>query len=211
VEVYRQHLNFVTNLLRGQPAMRDGMRELIMYCSLRDRRMLWSGLMMLDFEQELDWLYVWLKNVLEATPPSDDISAFWFGLAEEVGDNDGTCRLYISGSPYYDPEDESDDWEIWGKDSYLPPGRVVDSSVLRILYRSISLDGEPGATISQEFPCLVYAGLAIIWLCKSIPAELMIGHRNWRAIAVGWESGDTIMLGRVSKTGWQALPSKEQG
>jgi hypothetical protein len=61
-----------------------------------------------------------------------------------------------------------------------------------------SLTNEKGVgDIGEYVLCLGYACLAVKNLCETVPLELLLGSRDTRAVAVGFDSGDEILIGDV--------------
>ncbi len=51
--------------------------------------------------------------------------------------------------------------------------------------------------------CLGFGGLIIKTLAERIAPETWLGNSRARAVAIGFDSGDGILLGSITKTGWQ--------
>jgi hypothetical protein len=56
--------------------------------------------------------------------------------------------------------------------------------------------------------CLGFGGLIIKTLANTIDVETWLGNVNSRAIAIGFDSGDGILLGSITKNGWQPSAAK---
>jgi hypothetical protein len=52
--------------------------------------------------------------------------------------------------------------------------------------------------IGEYVLCLGYACLAVKHLCEVVPPDLWLGSKDKRAIAVGFDSGDDILIGEIS-------------
>jgi len=183
---------FVKRTVESGSGVVDGMSDLIGYCEKKKRNVVWKEIRQLNFNEDVERLREWLVEVLYAEPPANEIKAFWFGLYNPVFD-DGrvSCCLYVSGSTRFDEAD----WACWADDSYAPDGRYADSKVLDEIY---SLTNEKGVgDIGEYVLCLGYACLAVKHLCETIPSELLFGSRGTRAVAVGFDSGDEILIGDV--------------
>ena len=61
----------------------------------------------------------WIHRLGENYPPTDDITAFNFGIFQKT---DESYRLYISGARVFDPN--TDDWAC--ETDYLPEGRYFE-------------------------------------------------------------------------------------
>src|SRR5262245_35287050 len=184
--------DFVKRTVESGNGMSDGMTELIGYCEKKKPNDVWGKIRKLNFKDDRDRLREWLVEVLSKEPPANEITAFWFGLFNPALD-DGrvSCCLYVSGSTRFDEVD----WACWGDDSYVPDKRYADSKVLDEIY---SLTNKQGlGDIGEYVLCLGYACLAVKDLCETVPPELLLGSRDKRAVAVGFDSGDEILIGEV--------------
>ena len=182
---------FVKRTIESGSGVADGMMGLIGYCEKKKPNVVWKKIRRLNF-RDAEGLREWLVELLSAEPPANEIKAFWFGLFNPALD-DGrvSCCLYVSGSTRFDEAD----WACWADDSYAPDGRYADSKVLDEIY---SLTNEKGVgDIGEYVLCLGYACLAVKHLCETIPSELLFGSRGTRAVAVGFDSGDEILIGDV--------------
>jgi hypothetical protein len=183
--------------------IKGGLLALVEYCARSCPSDEWSSVLELDFEQGVVTLRQWLEGVLTAEPPGEEIVALWFGLFNPVLDGEDSCSLYISGSTWFDPEDQ--DWPCWRDDSYIPQGRYAHSLLLHHIYRIVQQDEGDVPWIGECILCLGYAWLAIIELCKTIPPSLWLGSRDGRVIAVGFDSGHVNLVGRINRSGFSPL------
>jgi hypothetical protein len=59
-----------------------------------------------------------------------------------------------------------------------------------------------GLANDAEYPlCLAYGGLAIRDLLRSVEPSVFLGKSPSLGVAVGFDSGDFVLLGKLSKTG----------
>jgi hypothetical protein len=183
---------FVKRTVESGSEVADGVMDLIGYCAKKKRNVVWKEIRQLNFNEDVERLREWLVEVLSAEPPANEIKAFWFGLFNPVL-NDGrvSCCLYVSGSTRFDEVD----WACWADDSYVPNGRYADSKVLDAIY---SLTNKQGVgDIGEYVLCLGYACLVVKYLCETVPPELLLGSRDKRTVAVGFDAGDGILIGDV--------------
>jgi hypothetical protein len=183
---------FVERTVESRNGVVDGMTDLIGYCEKKKPNVVWKKIRKLNFRDDVERLQEWLVEVLTMEPPANEIKAFWFGLFNPVLD-DGrvSCCLYVSGSTRFNEVD----WACWRDDSYVPDGRYADSKVLDEIY---SLTNEKGVgDIGEYVLCQGYACLAVKHLCETIPKELLLGSKGKRSVAVGFDSGDEILIGDV--------------
>jgi hypothetical protein len=186
----------IERVIKSASSIRNGMTQLLDYCEAASPSPAWSSIRRLDFEGDSADLRLWLEKVLSTEPPSQDINAFWFGVFNPVLENGETsCGMYISGSTAFDPEDETGEWAVPSDESYLPEERYATSSILREVYRLVNKNSV--ADIGEYVLCLGYACLAIATIIRSLSPRLLLGERKARAIAVGFDSGDFIVLDDV--------------
>jgi hypothetical protein len=188
-------------LLGSGAPVRQGFQELVGACAAEAPDPAWDELRGLDLDADVARLRDWLTDLLISEPPGPSIVAFWFGLFEEMeADGEETCRLYVSGSPRFDERD----WACWDDDSYLHEGRYAGSQVLQSLHQLLAAGGEAARDAGGVVLPLGYAGLAVTELCRTVDPGLLLGAAESRHVAVGWDSGDCIVLGTVRRDGWRA-------
>jgi hypothetical protein len=184
-------------IVRSATSMSLGMSQLLEYCEVNLPNAIWEKLGQLDFEGETTKLHAWLEKVLSSEPPLQEINAFWFGLFNPIRNGETSCDVYLSGSTKFDAEDETNDWATWDDNSYLPEERYAHSHVLNEIYRQVS-ETEVAAE-GEYILCLGFAALAVRQIVKSLHPELLLGKREKRDIAVGFDSGDFILLEGIEK------------
>lgn len=181
--------NLIEDLTKLSPNVSAGMTHLLDYCEYKNPHTVWASVRTLDFEGDTKNLESWLEHVLSSEPPSHEIIGFWFGLFNRVEEKKISCALYISGSTKY--LDESD-WAVWNEASYLPNSRYADSKILHEIFRILEENNMLGD--AEYILCLGYACFAVHAICNSIHAKMLLGERGSRTIAVGFDSGDYIIL-----------------
>ncbi|MBL8078385.1 MAG: hypothetical protein JNM55_10525 [Anaerolineales bacterium] len=189
---------FVRDVVESTSNVRIGMEQLLDYCKMKSPDPVWATIRNFEFEGEIPKLELWLLNVLSSEPPSNDIKAFWFGLFNPILDNETSCGFYICGSTNFASYDRTSDWACWQKDTYLPTQRYADSRILREIYSLV--DNNNNVSNFAEFIlALGYTCLAVKYICRSINPNLILGDRKRRDIAVGFDSGDSIILEGVER------------
>jgi hypothetical protein len=184
---------YTENVVKSAKSVSAGMTELIDFCETNMPNPVWASIRKLDFESEVTRLHIWLEQVLTQEPPDKEINGFWFGVFNpELEDEQIGCDFYVSGSTRFDPNDETGDWSTWEDDSYLPEDRYANSQILNEIYRLVN---ESGTTeIGEYILCLGYTGLAVKQLCAALNPALLRGERETRAVAVGFDEGDFIVI-----------------
>jgi len=185
--------DLVEDTVRSTSDIREGMNRLLDSCDVNLPNPVWAKIRNLDFEDDALNLKSWLEDVLSNEHPSREINAFWFGLFNPVLEGGETsCRLYISGSNKFNHEDQTAAWTTWDKSSYLPEGRYANSKALHEIYRLVEESNALGD--GEYILCLGYACLVVKAICNSLNPKLLFGELGKRAIAVGFDSGDFIIL-----------------
>lgn len=198
---YKEGLEQIRTVLCSGIGVREGVMRLVDYCARIAPGEVWDVFRGLQFEEDVEQLTAWLGEVLSTEPPDEHIKAFWFGLFNPIAaDGRATCGLYVSGSMEFDPDDTSGDWACWDDESYLPEGRYAKSNVLHTVYRMT--EKTEWSRVGESVVCLGYAGLAVREICKRVPPDLLRGGRDSRAVVVGFDWGDFVLLGSIEADGW---------
>ena len=179
----------------------EAIQEMIEHCSSAGYPDFWRAVRKLPFSKDLAALELWLKNLMESEPPPPKITAFWFGLFNPIdAAGQASCALYIAGSDNFSFEQENDeDWPCGPV--YFPDGRYASSEVLKAVY--LNAYRADGPQVEGEFFCLWYSAIAVAHLCRKNAATLLQKAEK-RAIAVGFDSGDILMVGRLTPAGFVA-------
>ena len=189
----------VVTVLASDATVADGMARLIDFCDDQESWRGWSALRKLDFAADEKRLKRWLQGVLTKEPPQKSIKAFWFGLFNPIVEDKATCGIYIAGSKNFDAADETFDWAC--SPDYSPKGRYAKSQVLDEIYRKVGKAKGSVSEYGEYVLCLGFGGLIINTLANTIDAETWLGNSMARAVAIGFDSGDGILLGSITKTG----------
>ena len=190
----------VVDLMRYETDVVSGVRRLLEHCNGLCPHSVWSEIGQLDFAGDSAYLKRWLNDLLETERPQDEIVAFWFGLFDESDPDGGaSARLYLAGAESYDPDDTNSEWAC--SPTYLPKGRYANSGVLKSISRTLSTNGEDVSWLGSYVLPLGYTSLAIADACRHLPSDILCGPKTSRAIAVGFDSGDFIILPAIAREG----------
>jgi hypothetical protein len=161
----------------------------------------WKAFADLDYENDRSILERWLTSVLKKEPPAGEISAFWFGLFNPV-DRKGkvSCCLYIAGSNTFNGNVD-DDWPC--DPAYFPEGRYSDSKVLSEVYAGLREMHDEAKLLGEYLLCLGYSALVVLDLLSAVDRSLVLGRRKSRAVAVGFDEGDSLFFGSLTRKGWE--------
>lgn len=193
-----------TTVLSGKP-MDECMADLLAYCAQAAPDPGWNTVGGIDLSVCQKSLEDWLDSTLTASPPGDNVRAYYFGIAEIVNGSDSMMRLYVCGADEFDPDDESMDWACdpvyWPESRYAPAETLAQfSGSLRV-----SRSARP---VGEYVLSLGYACLATRDLMQSLNLALLLGSAGTRAVAVGFDEGDAIVLGQLTRDGFRPAATK---
>ncbi len=149
-----------------------------------------------------------LRKIFESEPTPHDIRALWFGVFNPVYDGEVVADMYVSGSKRFEPDDLSFDWAC--DPEWRPETGYSHSAILQSIYR-IAYD-EGGLGNDAEYPlCLGYAAFVIRYLLDPNDPSIVedSGDKHY-GVAVGFDSGDAILLGCSSGDPMQSLAKPRQ-
>jgi hypothetical protein len=187
----------IRKTLDVQMRLADGMQTLLAYCDNKHRWKGWGKLRELDYNSGVDELEKWLTDVLKRSAPPSSVKAFWFGIFNPVYEGQTSCDTYIAGTSEFDPGDESFEWAC-GPD-YFPDGRYAHCRILEEIYQTVSGADSPAGAMGEYVLCLAYTAFAARELAKRIDKELWLGTSKQRGLAVGFDSGDGVLLEALSR------------
>lgn len=182
--------------LDARTSLWAGMQPLLAYCNKQHRWKGWGEIGELDSDSDVAELEKWLNNVLKKETPPSPVKAFWFGIFNPVYDGETTCDTYIAGASEFDAEDESFEWAC-GPD-YFPDGRSAHSQVLHQIYQTVN--GSPASAMGEYILCLGYTAFAVRELARRVDQKLWLGKSRERGFAVGFDSGDGVLLEPLSRS-----------
>jgi hypothetical protein len=196
-------ITHIERLVSSGMTVSAGMERLFTYCEERSPGGSWESARNLPFDADVSNLTTWLENVLSNEPPALEIEAYWFGLFNPVRYDLESCDLYLAGSDHFQPNSQSADWAV--NPQYFPKGRYAESAVLHALHRiSASADDDAGEFADYTL-CLGFACLAVAAICTAVEPITILGSRASRAVVVGFDSGDFVVLGSVDQLGFHHL------
>lgn len=175
------------------------MTALLGYCKEVAPSPDWGKLSGLDYGVDQKLLEDWLRQTLISSRPADGVLAYYFGLFNSKSGGKETIQLYISGSDEYDEDDDSADWA--SGPVYFPDNRYAPSKVLTQLYQSLPTDHN-AFSIGEYVLCLGYACVAVRNLMQSIDLTLLLGGADERVVAVGFDEGDVVTVGKLTRNGF---------
>lgn len=194
-------VDVLTAVVHSRLTVSEGMAQLVPSCAFRLPHPVWDRLRKLDFEQDALELQTWLEHVLRVEPPASEVDGLYFGLGEYQDDERESgriCRLDLVGGSGFDPNDEECPWAV--DPSYIPDVAPADSVVLKSMYRQVQLAGERHSTLGEYVLGLGYGCLAVRQMTEAL-CDRLLRDRSWCGLAVGFNCGDVMLLGRLELDG----------
>lgn len=193
VQVFRS----IESAFASTSTMGDGVRSVIETCArLRPHRD-WSRFTALPIDSPKATID-WLTRVLKSEPMPAATRGLWFGLYNPVRDGAPVADMHVAGATDFDDSGETNDW---AGEAAWDPALDANSDVLAEIYRIAY--GVNGLQNDAEYPvCLAYAGLAVREALKDRSVLSLIPDTGPIGVAVGFDGGDWINLGHVTRQGW---------
>lgn len=181
--------------------MAASMQRVIDACARQAPHSDWDRLRALPYDG-LDDLRDWLENVFAVDPPRAELAGLWFGLFNPVYQGQVVADLHLCGSRQFSSDPYDNSWAV--QPDWRPQHRDAHSSILRDIYRIAYRPA--GLGNNAEYPLsLAYGGLAVRTLLHSILPEIVLGSSRQVGVAVGFDSGDFVLLGTLTQRGLDAL------
>ncbi len=212
--------SLVLEIIRESESVSAGMERIIARCNERLPHSVWAELSGLSYEEDVEKLRDWLVNVHAADPPGLKVAILYFGLRECPNLEDDECDISMDIALCGIAEEPVNKVALppHTEVNYVPKEPYADSAILskiRKVLDSIIIEPEdededdmengPVDELGTEMLGLTYANLAMREVCRQIQPELLLGDRESRHIAVGWDEGDIIIMGEVSKGQFRVL------
>lgn len=199
----------LTELARKRPVAQS-MTALIDRCEAARPHPDWAQLRSLPYA-DLSPLLAWVEQPFRGEPSEVPLAGLWFGLFNPCPDgHTPVADIYVCGSERFDPDPHDNSWAE-GPD-WWPDARYADSEVLADIYRFAYREGgrveeqEECLGNDAEYPLVLgYGAFAVRELLGRVEPALVLGRSDSLGIAVGFDSGDFVLLGRLLRDGLAAL------
>jgi HEAT repeats len=210
----QMHGWIVDELTRRRPVA-ESMTSLIDQCDAARPHPDWAKLGTLPYA-DLSPLHKWVQVPFREEPPEVPLKGLWFGLFNPCPDGrTPVADIYVCGSERFDPDPHDNSWAV-GPD-WWPAARCANSAVLadiyRIAYRQGSRVTEQNACLGNdaEYPLVLgYGVFAVRELLGQVEA-LLPGRAESLGVAVGFDSGDFVLLGELTSGGLKPIdPNAER-
>jgi len=183
--------------VRDSRPVDDSMQRIIAQCAAAAPHRDWDRLSALDFD-DVGPLREWIETSLVDEAPDAPLHGLWFGIFNPVYGDGPTADFYISGTDRFDPNPDSNEWA--GGPAWWPESRYAHSEIMSAIYRIAYKKG--GLGNDAEYPlCLAYTALAIREVLNVLDARLVLKAVGPVGVAVGFDSGDFLLLGRYTRDG----------
>jgi hypothetical protein len=161
----------------------------------------WEKLRALPYD-DLGELREWIEKPFSAEPSRKKLAGLWFGLFNPVYDTEPVADIYVCGSTRFDPNPDDNSWAN-GPD-WVPEDGYAHSSVLASIYKIAYR--KDGLGNDAEYPlALAYGGVAVGDLLRGTEPSVFLGSSPSLGVAVGFDSGDHVLVGKLNKAGIVAI------
>ena len=189
----------IRTLVSGDDPVSQKMRTLIAACDTQYPHVSWAAFTKLPFDKEPPDLLHWLRGTFEREAPAHPLGALWFGIYNPIDRTDGVVADFtVCGSTSYDPDDETFGWAV--DSDYLPTDGRARSTVLAALYDAAYAAEQPLENIAEYSLALGYTAFALADAFKHL--NELPGVAHGAAIAVGFNSGDGLLIGHLMPHGF---------
>lgn len=208
-EVWHMILERIEALAEADASIGKGMFSIIELTEPYFPHEDWYRLCYLDYDDTAE-MDAWLRGVLEREPLPQDTKGLFFGLFNPYNDaHQPSADLYVAGSTLFRADDLRCEWACDPR--YLPQGRHAKSEVLDAIYR-IAYDQEGGLQDKAEYPlCLAYGILITKHLLTTLAPSRILGQAEEIGVAVGYDDGDCVVLGKVDRGGFSLFDRSNPG
>lgn len=188
---------FVVKEIASKRSLRESMDRIIAKCAKGHPHSDWEKFAALPYD-DLDDLRDWVEKPFREEPSKKKLSGLWFGLFNPVYSGKPVADIYVCGSTRFDPSPDDNSWAV-GPD-WWPESRYAHSSILAKVYKIAYR--KDGLANDAEYPLsLAYGGLAIRDLLRGAKPSVFLGMSRSLGIAVGFDSGDFVLVGKLSRGG----------
>lgn len=205
LDLAQMHRWIVREFARMRPVL-ESMASLIDQCEAARPHADWASLRALPYG-DLSPLVEWVQQPFRAEPPDRPLRGIWFGLFNPCPDGrTPVADIYVGGSVRFDPNPDDNSWAVgpewWPEARYA--GSAVLAEIYRIAYRQDARAADQKNCLGNdaEYPlCLGYAVFAVRELLGQVDPSLILGESDSLGIAVGFDSGDFVLLGKFGPLG----------
>jgi hypothetical protein len=192
----RKVFGLIKKELASNRPLSESMGRIITLCAKSYPHEDWEQLQALEYD-DLKSLRKWIATPFRVQPFRKKLAGLWFGLFNPVYSKKPVADIYVSGSTRFDPNPDDNSWAVgpdwWPEDRYAHSSILAD--IYKIAYRKNGLGNE------AEYPlCLAFGTLAVRDLLRNNDPAIFLGSSPSVGVAVGFDSGDFILVGQLSLT-----------
>lgn len=188
---------WIVNEYHAQHSLADSMQRLIDQCADACPHADWQEFRKFPYD-DLSGLAQWIENVFRLEPPADSIRGLWFGLFNPCYDELAVADIYVCGSEHFVSDPDDCEWAVGPK--WWPEARYAHSKILASIYCLAYKSG--GLGNNAEYPlCLGYGVFVVRELMNGLAPSGALSSIASAGVAVGFDSGDFVLLGRVTSSG----------
>jgi hypothetical protein len=207
---YDQFFNLlIEQLYRSSSNITEDMAVIISDCEQLLPHAGWQLLREIDYETDLQILKnEWLQRALIEKPSDFIIQGIWIGIVNYGTENDEYSDMYFSAGTLCNDEKLDMNWTH--QLQYFPKAGFANSSALRSIYKIAKDIGDAESDSGNHYPstdfghvaeytcCLSYAAFAVKYIFQEVDSTLISNGGQSSCIAVGFDSGDALFLGRLT-------------
>lgn len=202
--------NWIVGELARRRPVAQSMAALIDHCEAARPHPDWAKLRALPYA-DLSPLLEWVQKPFREEPPEVPLKGLWFGLFNPCPDGrTPIADIYVCGSERFDPDPHDQSWAV-GPD-WWPDARYASSAVLadiyHLAYRQGSRAAEQKTCLGNdaEYPLVLgYSAFAVRELLGQVKPPLLLGPARSLGVAVGFDSGDFVLLGELMNDGLRPI------
>lgn len=205
LELEQMH-GWVMDELARRRSVAESMVALIDQCEAAFPHSDWARLRRLPYA-DVSALLKWIQKPFREAPPAFPLKGLWFGLFNPCPDGrTPVADIYVCGSEWFVPDPHDNSWAVGPH--WWPDARYARSAVLADIYRIAYRQGAPLAEQQEclgndaEYPLVLgYGAFAVRELLGVVEPALMLCGSTSVGIAVGFDSGDFVLVGRLVPDG----------
>jgi hypothetical protein len=193
-------MDIARDAIRDSADPRIALRDVIERCAAESADPAWGPVAEIDFERIWETDRVWFDGLVRDEPPGDAINGLWFGVFNPVRD-DGVVAsdFYAAGSSRF-----GDDPEWMAHLEWWPENRYAHSDAQAQIYELGSRGSPDTAHLADYVLTFAHAALTARRLLEEpSPAVTTLAALSPLAVAVGHDSGDGVLLGTLTPTGFE--------
>jgi hypothetical protein len=157
----------------------------------------WGGFRKFPWD-DLSALVQWIEKPFRLEPPAEPLQGLWFGIFNPCYEKGPVSDIYVCGSKRFDANPDDCEWAV-GPD-WWPELRYAHSELMASIYRMVHEKNGPGGE-AEYLLCLGYGAIAVRELLNRVDSRVVLDSVGTPGVAVGFDSGDFVLLGRFTRDG----------